>query len=260
MTPPYTALDGRVKPDADDRSGLRNGPAPTNVLTWVYGDRCRAGSGASVHLSRRLGNAVKPLLVATATEAPDEQLVAAVREGSDEAFEALFRRYRAADRRLRARAWSPTTARAEDIIQEAFMSALRALRRSRPGDRLPALDLRDRQERVHRPSAPGAPRQRGLDRFRRLRPPGGGAPSQSVAATDAEVARRKELESLRMAFGDLPELAAPDPRDARAGGALLRQDRQHAWAFRGARSRACSSAPGAACVTASTRSTRASAA
>jgi hypothetical protein len=40
-------------------------------------------------------HAVKPLLTATAaTEVADEQLVVAVREGSEEAFELLYRRYR----------------------------------------------------------------------------------------------------------------------------------------------------------------------
>ena len=56
-------------------------------------------------------------------------LVAAAREGSDEAFEALFRRYR--DRVVGyVRGMVSDHGRAEDIVQEAFMSALRSLRRT----------------------------------------------------------------------------------------------------------------------------------
>ena len=56
-----------------------------------------------------------------------------------------------------------------------------------------------------------------------------------------------ELESLRMAFGDLPKLAAPDPGDERARGALLRQDRQpHGPHARGGREPAVPRPPPAA--------------
>src|ERR1700752_4710711 len=68
-------------------------------------------------------------MAATATEAPDGQLVAATREGSDGAFEVLFRRYR--DRVVGyVRGMVSDHGRAEDIVQEAFMSALRSLRSS----------------------------------------------------------------------------------------------------------------------------------
>ena len=108
---------------------------------------------------------MKPLMAATATEAPDEQLVAAARDGSDEAFEALFRRYR--DRVVGyVRGMVSDHGRAEDIVQEAFMSALRALRRTDQEIVVPALDLRDRQERLHRPPAPRPPRAGGVDRLR----------------------------------------------------------------------------------------------
>ena len=70
---------------------------------------------------------MKPLIAATATEAPDEQLVAAAREGSDEAFEALFGRYR--DRVVAyVRGMVRDHGRAEDITQEVFFNALRRMR------------------------------------------------------------------------------------------------------------------------------------
>ena len=146
---------------------------------------------------------MKPLLVATATEAPDEQLVAAAREGSDEAFEALFRRYR--DRVVGyVRGMCSDHGRAEDIVQEAFMSALRALRRSD-------------QEIVFRPWIYEIAKNACIDHLRRARraqevsmdsddfsPVDESRLSQVAAGTDAAVARRNQLESLRMAFDDLP--------------------------------------------------------
>jgi hypothetical protein len=85
------------------------------------------------HAAGRLkeeGTAVKPVMAASAAvEATDEQLVEAARAGSDEAFEALFRRYR--DRMTAyVRRIVGDAGRAEDIVQEAFMSALRSMRAS----------------------------------------------------------------------------------------------------------------------------------
>lgn len=146
---------------------------------------------------------MKPLLAATATEAADEHLVAAVRDGSEEAFEALYRRYRP---RILAyvRSMCQDHARAEDVTQEAFMSALRGLRAS------------DR-EIAFRPWLYEIAKNACIDHLRRagrstevsidsedFGPQEEGRISQSVAGTDAEVARRGSLESLRMAFGDLP--------------------------------------------------------
>lgn len=147
---------------------------------------------------------MKPLLTAAAaTEVADDQLVAAVREGSEEAFEILYRRYRP---RIVAyvRGMVSDHARAEDIAQEAFMSALRGLRSSA-------------QEISFRPWMYEIAKNASIDHLRRARrgaevsidsddfsPQEEGRISQSVSGTDAEVARRKELESLQMAFGDLP--------------------------------------------------------
>jgi RNA polymerase sigma factor (sigma-70 family) len=57
----------------------------------------------------------------------DAQLIAAVRRGNDHAFEQLYRRYNAAIARFvgsRVR----DSGRAEDLVQEIFLSALRRLR------------------------------------------------------------------------------------------------------------------------------------
>jgi RNA polymerase sigma factor (sigma-70 family) len=148
---------------------------------------------------------VKPLLTAAAaTEVADDQLVAAVREGSEEAYEVLYRRYRP---RIVAyvRGMVSDHARAEDIAQEAFMSALHGLRSSS-------------QEISFRPWMYEIAKNACIDHLRRARrgtevsidsddfsPREEGRISQSVSGTDAEVARRKELESLQMAFGDLPQ-------------------------------------------------------
>ena len=91
---------------------------------------------------------------------PTSSLVAAVRRGDDRAFEALYQRYQ---RRIYAYVLGMVKdhGRAEDVTQEVFVSALRRMRADRAADRLQALDLRDRQERVHRrvPALAAAPRR-----------------------------------------------------------------------------------------------------
>jgi RNA polymerase sigma factor (sigma-70 family) len=94
--------------------------------------------------------------------------------------------------------------RAEDIVQEAFMSALRALRRSD-------------QEIVFRPWIYEIAKNACIDHLRRARraqevsidsgdfsPAEESRISQTAAGTDADVARRNQLDTLRMAFDDLP--------------------------------------------------------
>lgn len=147
---------------------------------------------------------MKPLMAVAASETADEYLVAAVRDGSEEAFEALYRRYRPRIVSF-VRSKCGDHARAEDIAQEAFMSALRGLRSSD-------------KEIVFRPWLYEIARNACIDHMRRagrstevsidsedFSPQEEGRISQSVSGTDAEVARRNELESLQMAFGDLPE-------------------------------------------------------
>lgn len=65
--------------------------------------------------------------VLTKAEAGDEELVAAVRAGDDAAFEELYRRYRRRVAGFVARMVGDVD-RAEDVAQEAFLSALRRLR------------------------------------------------------------------------------------------------------------------------------------
>ena len=59
--------------------------------------------------------------------ASDEQLIRAVRRGNDHAFEQLYRRYSAAIARFVA-SRVRDRGRAEDLVQEIFLSALRRLR------------------------------------------------------------------------------------------------------------------------------------
>jgi RNA polymerase sigma factor (sigma-70 family) len=67
-------------------------------------------------------------LIATAgSEASDHALVGAVREGDDSAFEELYRRYQPRIARF-VRGMLRDDTRAEDVAQEAFLSALRRMR------------------------------------------------------------------------------------------------------------------------------------
>ena len=67
-------------------------------------------------------------MIATAgIEAPDADLVAAVRDGDDAAFEELYRRYHGRISAFVCRMLHDE-ARCEDVAQEAFMSALRRMR------------------------------------------------------------------------------------------------------------------------------------
>ena len=168
---------------------------------------------------------MKPLLAATATEAPDEQLVAAARDGSDEAFEALFRRYQ--DRVVGyVRGMVSDHGRAEDIVQEAFMSALRALRRSD-------------QEIVFRPWIYEIAKNACIDHIRRA----GRAQEVSIDSDDfspveenriSQVVQRDRRrggaqESARVAAHGIPRSSADSARnlgDERARGPVLRQHRQ----------------------------------
>ena len=70
---------------------------------------------------------MKPLeATAIPVETRDEQLVARAQEGSSEAFAVLFRRYRPAITRYAGRMLGDD-GRAEDVVQEVFLSALRGI-------------------------------------------------------------------------------------------------------------------------------------
>src|SRR3954453_15225682 len=143
-------------------------------------------------------------MVAATTEATDDHLVEAARAGSDAAFEVLFRRYR--DRIVAyARGIVFDHARAEDIVQDVFVSALRSLR---SGDR----------EITFKPWIYEIAKNASIDHLRRARrasevsidsddfsPVDEGRLSAGVRSTDAACSAREDMDTLRMAFNDLPE-------------------------------------------------------
>ena len=146
---------------------------------------------------------MKPLMVAAPAEATDDQLVAAAQQGSDAAFDALFRRYR--DRiTAYARGIVSDHARAEDIVQDVFMSALRSLRATE-------------RDVAFKPWIYEIAKNACIDHLRRARrtaevsidsddfsPVDEGRLSSGEASTDAAYSTREELDVLRMAFNDLP--------------------------------------------------------
>ena len=78
--------------------------------------------------------------------------------------------------------------------------------RDRPADRLQAVDLRDRQERLHRPVPPLAAHRGGLlRRRRRPRAPSSRAPPAPAARPDAAVDAKQQLDDLCGAFGGLSD-------------------------------------------------------
>lgn len=148
---------------------------------------------------------MKPVMAASAAvEATDEQLVEAARAGSDEAFEALFRRYR--DRMTAyVRRIVGDAGRAEDIVQEAFMSALRSMRAS------------DR-EILFRPWMFQIAKNACIDHLRSarraeevsinsedFRPHDEGRLAQAVPGTETSVSRNEEWNNVKQAFGGLPD-------------------------------------------------------
>jgi RNA polymerase sigma factor (sigma-70 family) len=141
---------------------------------------------------------------ASVSGATDEQLVAAARAGSDEAFEALFRRYR--DRiGIHVRGMVHDHGRAEDIVQETFISALRSLRATE-------------QEIAFKPWIYQISRNACIDHLRRVKrteeisidsddfkPDFEGRISEGAPTTDFAVLQRQDLDDLQQAFGGLPD-------------------------------------------------------
>lgn len=147
---------------------------------------------------------MKPLMVAAPSEATDPQLVEAAQQGSDIAFEALFRRY--GDRiTAYVRSIVSDHGRAEDIVQDVFVSALRSLRATE-------------REVLFKPWVYEIAKNACIDHIRRARrasevsidsddfsPVDEGRLSAGVATTDAAYSARENLDALRMAFHDLPD-------------------------------------------------------
>ncbi|HEX2232682.1 MAG TPA: sigma-70 family RNA polymerase sigma factor, partial [Thermoleophilaceae bacterium] len=135
--------------------------------------------------------------VSPAATAPttDSQLVWAVRDGEDEAFEELFRRYQSRVRKFVARRVGDP-GRAEDLTQDVFISALRRMRATdseiafKPWlfeiARNATIDLHRRTSRAEEVPVEG------------LELVGSGPP-------EAEVLARERLAHLRGAFGELNE-------------------------------------------------------
>jgi RNA polymerase sigma factor (sigma-70 family) len=147
---------------------------------------------------------MKPILASTASSgATDEQLVDAARAGSDEAVEALFRRYR---ERIAAyaRGIVADSGRAEDIVQETFISAFRSIRST------------DR-EITFKPWIYQIAKNACIDQLRRqgraeeisidsedFKPQHEGQLSQATPTTHRAVSQREEMHVLAQAFSGLP--------------------------------------------------------
>src|SRR5215218_5233843 len=90
--------------------------------------RSQGEGAAQGELARRVGDTVSGMAsTVVAYTGDDTDLVAAVRQGDDRAFEVLYQRYHA---RIAAyvRGMVKDHARAEDVTQEVFFSALRRMR------------------------------------------------------------------------------------------------------------------------------------
>ena len=68
------------------------------------------------------------MIGAPLTGLPDEELVARVRCGCDDAFAEIYRRYRGPLRSFAARMLSSSSHDADDVVQDAFLRAHRGLR------------------------------------------------------------------------------------------------------------------------------------
>jgi RNA polymerase sigma factor (sigma-70 family) len=133
----------------------------------------------------------------------DVRLVALVRAGENEAFEELYRRY---EQRIRGFIANRVgdSARAEELTQDAFLSALRALRTSdapiawKPWlyeiARNATIDLHRRRRHAEELSVDHQELMRPLDRRRLV----------AARAPDAEFAAKETLDHLRGAFDELP--------------------------------------------------------
>jgi RNA polymerase sigma factor (sigma-70 family) len=156
-------------------------------------------------MSRASAIAVAPVSSAGRDEQSDQDLVTAVRRGDDRAFEALFARYR-----------GPVTgyvvgmvkdhARAEDVTQEVFISALRRMRATE-------------RPIAFKPWIYEIAKNACIDQYRRSKRgeelsydvDGGLAPSDqrrlvaADSAPDDQVHTRERLRDLCGAFGDLSE-------------------------------------------------------
>ena len=133
---------------------------------------------------------------------PDTTLVARFRAGDDRAFDVLHARHRPSLLRLAERSLGPRRALAEDVVQDSFMRAYRALRA-------------DEREVAVAPWLRRIVHNRAMDELRRPRMLGldeAPAAHARLAADDtAAVAQRRER--LRLVVGDIVALP-PRQREA----------------------------------------------
>ena len=146
-------------------------------------------------------------VTAISPEATDEHLVTAAQSGSPEAFAALFRRYHAEIARYAARTLGDE-ARAEDAVQETFLSALRGLRTlDRPAGFRPWL------YRIAHNACVDMIRRRGrgeevLFDAGRIPPAEEIRLFRQAPSSHAALAQKEEFGHLRQALCDLPEQQA----------------------------------------------------
>jgi RNA polymerase sigma factor (sigma-70 family) len=156
-------------------------------------------------VSRGPSGAIEAPVTSEAGEVSDHRLVAAVRQGDDRAFEALYQRYH---RRINAYVLGMVKdhGRAEDVTQEVFVSALRRMRATeRPIAFKPwiyeiakngCIDAFRRSRRAEEVSYDADEALAPADRSRLV----GSGPSP-----DAAVATKQDLADLCGAFGGLSE-------------------------------------------------------
>ena len=146
-------------------------------------------------------------VTATSPDATDERLVTLAQSGSPEAFACLFRRYRPEIARYASRTLGDD-ARAEDVVQEAFLSALRGIGTlDRPAGFKPwlyriahnaCIDQMRRRARAEEVSfdTNSIPPAEEIRLFRQ------------VPSNHAQVAQKEDFKHLRQALTDLPESQA----------------------------------------------------
>ena len=168
-------------------------------------------------------------MIATAgTDASDCALVDAVRDGDDAAFEELYRRYHP---RIAGfiRGMLHDEARAEDVAQEAFFSALRRMRSTdteinfKPWiyqiARNAAIDSYRRNSHAVEVSMDADDGLRASDRHRLVGIDGG---------PDAALVTKERLNHLQSAFDELSDVHTQGARHARARGHVVPRDRRQA--------------------------------
>lgn len=136
----------------------------------------------------------------------DTQLISAVRRGDDHAFEALYRRYHERIARF-VRGRIADRGRAEDVVQEVFLAALRRMRATDTPITFRAwifeiaknatIDHYRRMSRAEEVSIDSRDSMRAADQLRLV----GGA----HARPDTAILDKERLDHLRGAFGELSE-------------------------------------------------------